>query len=302
MRRSCVLLVFLCFGFVSGCDRISELRDKLLGSSDSSDQEPAELREARSAFEEGRIQEAIQQLEQYTAQDPTSAQGFYYLGLCYLSAGDQEVEASSPLGLVEGKSRDAFERALSLNPRHALASIGIGDLYVRRVPARRPRKTNNVDPTADPYELALAAYQNAVTIDPMLPEAQMHYARFLQKVQNLEEAEIAFKAAAEAAATIPEKAPDYYLAYGRFLVDTDRFDEALDQYELAQMFRQDDLDIQRELAVAHYRLGQKYFDNEQYSLAEQELSTASGMFPDPNDPEAQKAAATVQQLRSIRRR
>jgi tetratricopeptide (TPR) repeat protein len=261
-----------------------------------------ELREARTAFEEGRLQDAIQRLEQYTAQDPTSAQGFYYLGLCYLSAAGQEVDASSPLGPEEVKSRDAFERALSLNPRHALASIGLGDLYDRRVPARRPRRRKNVDPSEDPHQLALTAYQNAVTIDPMLPEAQMHYARFLFKVQNLEEAEVAFKAAAEAAATIPEKAPDYYLAYGRFLVDTDRIDEALDQYELAQMFRQDDLDIRRELAVAHARLGQKYFDNEQYSLAEQELTAASGMFPDPNDPEAQKAAATMQQLRRIRRR
>jgi tetratricopeptide (TPR) repeat protein len=289
-------------GFVSGCDRISELQDKLLGSNDSSEQEPAELRDAKNSYEQGRIQDAIQRLEQYTAQEPTSAQGFYYLGLCYLSMAGQEVAGSSPLTPEEQKSLDAFQRAITLNPRYALAYIGIGDLYVRRVPARRPRRRKNEDPNEDPYELALASYQNAVTIDPMLPEAQMHYARFLQKVQNLEEAELAFKAAAEAAATIPEKAPDYYLAYGRFLVDTDRLDEALDQYELAQMFRQGDLEIQRELAVAHARLGQKYFDAEQYSLAEQELTTASGMFPDPNDPEAQKASATMQQLRSIRRR
>ena len=81
-----------------------------------------------------------------------------------------------------------------------------------------------------------------------------------------------------------------------------RLQDAIDQYELAQMFREDDLEIQREIAVARAKMGQEYFRNEQYSLAEEALSAAYELFPDANDPEAQKAASTLQKLRGIRRR
>lgn len=300
MRRVGILVALLACGLCPACDQIEALKTKLLGTGDSRDQEPPELTEAKELLEGGQIDSAIQRLEHYTQANPASAQGFYYLGLCYLEAAGPVADATTPLTELELKSRDAFQRALSLNPRHALASVGLGDLYARRVTTRRRR---GVDPAEDPRRLSMEAYQNAVSIDPKLPESQLHYAQFLERLGQLDEAEQAYKAAADAAATIPEQAPDYYMTYGRFLASRQgRLQEAIDQYELAQMFRQDDLDIQREIAVAQARMGQEYFENEQYSLAEDTLGRAYDLFPDKNDPEALEAASTLQKLRGIRRR
>ncbi len=302
MRRVSVLVLLLALGSTLSCDRIEELKERFLGSGGAGDQEPAELKEARELIEAGQFQQAVPGLEAFVQQDPTSAQAFYYLGQCHLGLAGDEVNGSSPLTPEEEKSREAFNRALSLNPRHGLAAVGLGDLYARRVPSRRPRRRRNLEPSEDPYQLAMDAYQKAVTIDPKLPEGQMSYARFLARTGQLEEAEQAFRAAAEAAATIPEKAPDTYIAYGRFLTERGRLQEAVDQYELAQMFRQEDQAVRRDIATLHTRMGLEYFENEQYALAEKSLNTAYQMFPDKNDPEAQKASTALQQLKSIRGR
>ncbi len=149
----------------------------------------------------------------------------------------------------------------------------------------------------------LAAYENAVGIDPKLPEAQQHYARFLERNGQLDQAEVAYKASVEAAGVVPEIAPDYYLAYGRFLAGPrDRLDAALEQFQLAQVFRADDPKIQQEIAVVHARVGIRHFQKQEYLLAEEALKKADSEFTDRSSPEAQKAAATLAELRSIRRR
>lgn len=302
MRGILVCVVSVALGALSGCDHIETLKQKLLGSAAPEEQESAEVLEAKALYEAGQMAEAIQRFEQITEADPTSERAFYYLGLCYLDAAGESADPGAPLTAEEQNSRDAFLRALALDPRSVEASIGLGDLYSRRV-GRRPRRNPKLDPSEDPFQIALDAYARAVTIDPNLPDAQLRYAHFMQRAQRNQEAEEAYKAAVNAAAPIPEAAPDSYLAYGRFLAGRPgRIGEAISQFELARMFRQDDVEIQRELAIAHGRVGREYFENEQYSLAEQSLDTAYSMFPDKNDAEAQKVSETLQQLRSIRAR
>ena len=299
-----LLLTVLCCCLGSlACDRVNELKDRLLGSSTSGTHVNPELEAIRSLYESGDYEGALQRIASVTDSDPNLAEAYYYRGLCYLAkAGEPgKFDASAPLSPDEESSLEAFRRALSINPRHAPSNVGVGDLYARRVPARGRRgNTENPD---DPYVLALAAYQQAVTIDPTLPEAQHHFGLFLERTGQLDEAEQAYRAAAAAAAVVPETAPDYYMAYGKFLAGpADRLDEALDQFELAQMFRQDDLSIQQEMAMVHARIGLRHFEKQEYMLAQSELEDAVGMFPDPNIPEAQKATDALNQLRSIRRR
>ena len=296
-----LLLAVLCCCLGSlACDRVNELKDRLLGSSTSGTHVNPELEAIRSLYESGDYEGALQRIASATDSDPNLAEAYYYRGLCYLAKAG-EPDASAPLSPDEESSLEAFRRALSINPRHAPANVGVGDLYARRVPARRRRgNTENPD---DPYVLALAAYQQAVTIDPTLPEAQHRFGLFLERTEQLDEAEQAYRAAAAAAAVVPETAPDYYMAYGKFLAGpADRLDEALDQFELAQMFRQDDLSIQQEMAMVHARIGLRHFEKQEYMLAQSELEDAVAMFPDPNIPEAQKATDALNQLRSIRRR
>jgi tetratricopeptide (TPR) repeat protein len=295
---SCVV-VFCCALTNLGCDRVQALKDQLLGSKTPEDQGNPALETIENLYEAGQYASALQSIDAALQDDPSLVEAMYYRGLCHLAmAGEPDLKA--PLSQEETDSLAAFQEALAINPRHAPSAIGIGDLYRRRVPARRRR--GDEDPES-PYSLARAAYEKAVTIDPKLPEAQLHYARFLERVGDLDGAEQAYRKAAEAAATVPEIAPDYYLAYGRFLAGpADRLDEAVDQFELARVFRQDDEAIQQELAIVHSRLGIRHFENEEYMLAEEGLKNADALFPDHSIPEAQKNSETLEKLRSIRRR
>lgn len=283
-----------------GCDRIEALKEDLLGGRKAPAGEDPELVAIRELYDSGQIDAALARAEAFAAASPGSAEAFYYQGLCHLArAGEPDPRA--PLSEEEQASLDAFSRALAINPRHALSNVGIGDLYARRM-AKRRRRGKSEDPD-DPYTLARQAYESAVTIDPRLPEAQSHYAHFLAETGELEAAEQAYKAATEAAATVPEQAPDYYIAYGRFLAGpADRLDEAIDQFELAQMFRQDDRDIQQDLAVLYSRIGLRHLDKQEYLLAEEALKKADSLFPDRSISEARATTEALAKLRSIRRR
>lgn len=284
----------------SGCDRIQGLKDQLLSSSKPASGESLELQEIRALYDSGQYDQALQKIAAGVQKDPSFAEGFYYEGLCHLAQAG-EVDAKAPLSEHEVAALEAFQRALSINPRHAPSSIGIGDLYARRAPAKRRRGGGN-DPE-DPYTLALAAYEKAVTIDPKLPQAQQHYARFLERMGHLDLADKAYKASIEAAATVPEIAPDYYLAYGKFLAGpADRLEEGLEQFRLALVFRPGDAAVEQEMAVVHSTIGMRHLDKQEYLLAEQALKEADALFPDKSIPEARKTEEALKQLRSIRRR
>ncbi len=292
-----LLAVGLC-GY--GCDRVKELKDSLLGKSTAkSDVNPA-LAEIEDLYASGQYDQTLRRIEEATSADPNLTEAYYYRGLCYLAlAGAPDVKG--PLSLEEERSLEAFRRALSSNPRHAPSNIGIGDLYIRRMPARLRR--SDTDDPEDPAVIARDAYEQAVAIDPKHPQAQMRYGEFLMRTGELERAEQALQAAVAAAATVPEIAPDYYLAYGRFLAGpADRQDEALDQFELAQMFRADDLSIQQEMAMVHARVGLSHLEKQEFMLAEGALTKAWNMFPDQSVQEAQETSEALAKLRTIRRR
>lgn len=300
--RACVATLFLglCLA-TSGCDRIQALKDQLTGSKKPEGGGSPELEAIRNLYQAGRYDEALQAAAVVIQANPGSAEAFYYKGLCHLARAG-EADPKAPLSQEEASSLEAFERALSINPRHAPSAIGVGDLYNRRVPSRRRARAANDDPQ-DPYVLAISAYEKAVTIDPKLPEAQQHYARFLERVGQLDLADGAYKASVEAAAVVPEIAPDYYLAYGRFLAGPrDQLEAALEQLQLAQVFRQDDAGIQQEIATLHSRVGLRHLEKQEYLMAEEALKKADSLFTDRSSPDAQKTTAALEQLRTIRRR
>lgn len=298
--RVATLLLGLCL-WTLGCDRIQALKDQLTGSPKPEGGASPELEAIKNLYAGGRYDEALQAAAAAIQSNPGSAEAFYYKGLCHLArAGEPDLKA--PLSEEEASGLEAFERALSVNPRHAPSAIGIGDLYSRRVPARRRARAANDDPQ-DPYVLALSSYEKAVTIDPKLPEAQQHYARFLERVGQLDLADGAYKASVEAAAVVPEIAPDYYLAYGRFLAGPrDQLEAALEQFQLALLFRQDDAAIRQEMGIVYSRVGLRHLEKQEYLMAEEALKKADSLFTDRSTPDAQKTAAALEQLRTIRRR
>lgn len=303
MRRfpALVLLLLVTAGpGTAGCDRVAALKDRILGASGSEEDAHPELEAIRGLYESGNYDGALQRIAIVVQEQPDLSEAYYYRGRCHLALAP-EPDWREPLSEDERSALEAFQRALSINPRHAPSSIGIGDVYSRRIPPPR-RRPNEGDPQ-DAEILAREAYERAVTIDPGLPEAQHRYATFLERSGDLDEAERAYRAAVEAVAVVPEIAPDYYLAYGRFLAGrADRLDEALDQFELARVFRQDDAAIQQEIALVHSRVGHRHFERQEYLLAEEALTRAFNLFPDKSVEEARQTSDTLAQLRSIRRR
>ena len=294
----------LVLGLVSGCDQIEALRQILGGGGgDSGNQRSPEFQGAIDLYEAGQLQAAADQLQTVTVGEPGNADAFYYLGRCYLGLATATADTADPspdLSPEEEQSLAAFNTALTLNPRHADAAMGIGDLYARRVPTQRRRRRSQ-EPEAQ--QLAREAYQKAVTIDPKKPESQRRNATFLERLGQAEEAEVAYKAAVDAAKINPDIAPEYYTAYGRFLASQKgRSEEAIDQFELAQMVRGEDPALQREIASLYSRIGHEYFEEQHYSLAEQTLTKAYQMFPDKSAPDAQKTSSTLNRLRAIRGR
>jgi len=292
----------LALGFLSACDQIEALRDRYLPPDEAGSAVSSELAAAVDLYEAGDLRAAADQLETLVVVEPSDPDAFYYLGRCYLGLAGGTADPASELTPEEQQSLNAFQTALTLNPRHADAAMGVGDLYARRVPAERPRRRRS-EQEQEAESLALEAYQRAVTIDPKQPEAQRRFAAFLERVGQAEAAEAAHKAAVAAAQGDPDVVPEYYTAYGRFLASQpDRAEEAINQLELAQMVRGDDPQLRQEIAVLYSGIGHQYFEEQRYSLAEQTLTKAYQMFPDKSYPAAQKTSSTLNQLRAIRGR
>jgi len=300
MQRLGAPVWLLAIGFLSACDQIEDLRERFLPRDEAGPSVSSELAAAIDLYEAGEMRAAADELETLVVVEPSEPDAFYYLGRCYLGLAGDEADPASELTPEERQSLNAFNTALTLNPRHAEAAMGIGDLYARRVPAeRRRRRRSEQEQEAESF--ALEAYQRAVTIDPKQAEAQRRFAAFLERVGQVELAEAAHKAAAAAAQGNPDIAPEYYAAYGRFLASQpDRAEEAINQLELAQMVRGDDPQLRQEIAELYSRIGHQYFEEQRYSLAEQTLTEAYRMFPDKSYPEAQKTSSTLNQLRAIR--
>ncbi len=278
---------------------MDDLKSRFMGSSSNASGEHAELEAVRALFEEGRFDEALANADRLIGNDPNLAEAHYYRGAAQLALlGEPGPKELSP---EETRAVEALQRAVSLNPRHASSYVGLGDFYGRRVPSRSHQ--DGGEEAEDPYSRALHSYRQAVTIDPSLARAQLHYGRFLARTGQVDLAEDAYLAAVKAAATVPEIAPDYYLAYGRFLAGPGgRMDEAQDQFELARMFRADDPAIQQELATIQAKIGLGHYKRQEFLLAQTILEEAVPMFPDPSIAVAQEAIQTLERLRSMRRR
>lgn len=285
---------------LSSCQQVQGLKESLLGGGEKVDTIAETSRAVETLLGAGQLDAALAKATELRQQNPNAAEGFYWTGRVHLTRIPMEIEADADPTQDEIASVDSFERALTINPRHALSAVGLGDLFSRRV--RSSKSPPGSDDSESPYALTRAAYEKAVTIDPALPEAQRRLAEFHDRTGSTEQAETAYRAAIDAAATIPEIAPECYLAYGRFLAVGRRLDEALDQFELAAMFRQDDAEIQVEMAKVQWRIGDGHMRKNQYSLAQVALEKADRLFPDPTIDEAQKTSQALARLESIRGR
>lgn len=99
-----------------------------------------------------------------------------------LTEGRLRLEALDPAQIPEAMT--CFERALALDPRYALAHIGLAHAHFWRFQGSRAR----VMPDVDQLEAAIRHVQQAIAIDPELAEAHAALAFFLSSADRSAEA------------------------------------------------------------------------------------------------------------------
>jgi Flp pilus assembly protein TadD len=85
-----------------------------MGSTDAPD-----MAEVQETLRQGDYQKAIGQLIEVVNADPTSAEGFNLLGYSYRKLGEFD------------RAKQAYDKALALNPDHLGANEYLGELYVQ---------------------------------------------------------------------------------------------------------------------------------------------------------------------------
>ncbi|NNK31905.1 MAG: tetratricopeptide repeat protein [Xanthomonadales bacterium] len=206
------------------------------------------LNDAISLYEQGAFDKAEQALEELKDADETAAEAHYYLGLILQSRGEfldaaeqfekaierddgqsryyqglgeaygsatQELSFFKQMRLA-GKIRDAFERAVELDPENIDARAGLATYYI-----------NAPGVAGGSEEKALEQAEEIARRDPY--RGHMIRAAVFQSRNDEEAVEREYRAAIEAS---PDQASAYQ-ALGIFLTSKERFKEAIEVYDRA---------------------------------------------------------------------
>jgi len=144
-------------------------------------------------------------------------------------------------------ARQMFKRASALDPRFAEARAGLADAdasllqWLLPAPEQRPELRAEV----------LAESEEALKLDPGLPEAHVARANALSIVGRNAEADQAFRRATELAPGLR----DAWYWYARFLFATQRYPESAQAYEAAARANTDDFDSLILLSMPYRKMG-----------------------------------------------
>ncbi len=123
---------------------------------------------------------------------------------------------------------------------------------------------------------AVAAFEQAVKLDPELAEAHFRLGLGYEALQKREEAESQYKKAVEAYKKYFESNPDDAEAHynlGQTYSNLGQYSEAVREYRVATKLKDDDADIYYDLGMAHMKLAQ-------YDAAAAAFSKALEIDPD----------------------
>lgn len=224
-------------------------------------------------FEQRQYREAEAIFKQITAANERDAAGQHYLGRIYLAlcdydqaiahlqrAADSEGNRADHyfwLGRAYGEKarrvgvfkqaglaksiRNAFERAVALDPRSVEARVGLGSFY-----AQAPRFMGGGIDKAMQQATALAA------LDPL--QAELLRARILEEQKDPERAEAAYRKLEERYRDTP-RAFELYGQYGKFLLRRGRAAEAIGRLESRLALRPHSMSARFDLASAYEAAG-----------------------------------------------
>ena len=152
------------------------------------------------------------------------------------------------LGLENAQlARQMFKRAIALDPKFAEAHAGLADVGANVVQWQLLPPAEGAALKAE----ALAASEQALRLNPELPEAHVSRANVLAVLERTDEADEAFRKAI----SLGPGLRDAWYSYARFLFSQARYDDAVHAYEKAARLNPDDYDALTLVAMPYEKLG-----------------------------------------------
>ena len=169
----------------------------------------------RDYFMRGELRKATEFFSKATQEDPTSSEYMDWLGRAYGKRAENSPFVSAPV--FASKAREAFERAVELNPKSSDALSDLFDFYL-----------DAPGFMGGGYEKALAVADKMAAIDP--PEAFLEKAKLAKKRKDYSEAETHLR---EAVAADPNEV-GHLITLAKFLASEGRFEESDKVFQRAE--------------------------------------------------------------------
>lgn len=194
--------------------------------------EPLTFADGKAAFGAKKYSDATTIFEGYIARSPKNAWGHYMLGLSAWKSGDV------------GKAEGAFEKSLSLDPRHVKSLVNLSRVLIeqKRYDDAVARLTRAADITPDSTEVqrllgrvyheqgktaeAVEAYRRAIELNELDAWSMNNLGLVLFESRRVEEALPLFTKAVE----LKKEVPAFHNNLGMALEHTGRFSDAAAAY------------------------------------------------------------------------
>jgi len=218
---------------------------------------PASFADGEAAYQAKKYSEATAIFEAYTERRPGNAWGYYMLGLSAWKSGDF------------AKSETAFDKALSIDPRHVKSLVNVSRVLIDQ---KRPDE-------------AINRLTRAAEIDPDSVEVQRLLGRTYHTQGRTDEAEQAYRRALE----LNERDAWSMNNLGLILLETKRAEEALPLFAQA-------VDLRKEVPEFHNNLGMALEHTRRFKAAATAYSGA--LTADPRYEKAKQNLARVEAVKS----
>jgi tetratricopeptide (TPR) repeat protein len=223
---------------------------------------PASFADGEAAYQARKYSDATAIFEQYTVRRPDNAWGHYMLGLSAWKSGDLE------------KSEQAFEKALSLDPRHVKSLVNLSRVFIDQ---KR-------------HDDAAARLTRAADIDPASTEVLRSLGRTYHAAGKTDEAVDAYRRAIES----NELDAWSMNNLGLLLLETKRADEALPLLARAVELRKNVPEFHNNLGMAlehtgRFRAAAAAYSgaltaDPRYDKAKQNLARVEAVEGGPEEP------------------
>lgn len=263
---------------------------------------PPAVQAGKALMDTGQLDEALAKLAELP-DDPIS---LYYQGIIYVRKG-----LATPLPETGFRPEDKnaavlLERAIAAKPEFAAAHFTLAGVLLpyteqrhgpgKRRPVRQPSPAPD-DPDISPERVA-RAYQAAVQHDKTSRAPIDALIKYAREMKRPDDADVAYR---ELLLRDKESAAPH-VAYGDFLANEKKERlRAVEQYQLALVWKPDDLTPKDRICGVYVDWAQEHFDKGELASAEARLRDAQRFVTEPTGAQAQRLRELQGKLAALRR-